>query len=191
MKFLPSSSRRLFAAVLLGVLAHVSLAHATVVVPLTRTELVQRADRVVRATVGAQRFMWNEDHTQILTLTTVQVRETWVGAPVSTLTVRQFGGAVDGLVSAIPGDGHLVPGQDVVLFLRQGTDVVYLTALAQSVYVVDSSRGAPTVARDMSDLSFAARDANNVVRLVAPVADAAETLAHLRADVVRLARGAR
>ncbi len=191
MKQVLSFPRSLFVAAVLMVLGQAALVHATVVVALSRAELTQRSARVVRATVGAQRSMWNEDHSQIITLTTLQVRETWRGAPATSLTLRQFGGEEDGIASTIPGDAHLSPGQDVVLFLRERNGAVFLTSLAQSAYLVDSSHGTPTVARDLSELSFATRDANQVLQLAEAASDANETLSHLRADVIRISGGAR
>ena len=180
-----------FAALLVAVLSHAAMVHATVVVALTRSELTLRSARVVRATIGAQQSMWNEDRSQIVTLTTLRVTETWRGAPTTTLTLRQFGGVVGDIHSAIPGDGRLSPGQDVVLFLRERNGFVFLTALAQSVYYIDSSQGTPRVSRSLNELSFAERGSDNVLRVdTREHSESSETLAALRADVTRIARGA-
>ena len=192
MKRIPKAAHWFLIALLVGVLSEVAVVRATVVVALSRSELTQRSTRVVRATVGAQQSMWNEDHSQIITLTNLHVTETWKGAPAATLTLRQFGGVVGDIHSAIPGDGRLSAGQDVVLFLRERNGVVFLTALAQSVYYVDASHGAPSVARNLHELSFATPDAHNVLRVTeSPAAEGSESLASLRAAILRLAGGAR
>jgi hypothetical protein len=169
-------------------------AHATVVVPLTRAELVQRADLIVRASVLSQRFGWNQAHTQIVTLTTLHVTQYLKGQGSSDLVLRQFGGQVDGMVSRVAGDAQLQPGQEVVVFLRASNEgVVFLTALAQSSYlVVHSPNTAPVVQRDLTDLTFAAHSGpNGVLVLSAPPVEPAETLTHLLADITSLVRGAR
>jgi hypothetical protein len=50
------------------------------------------------------------------------------------LVLRQFGGETEGLVERVPGDPRLADGEDVVVFLRNGPGVAFLTAMAQSVY---------------------------------------------------------
>ena len=180
----------LLATALSVVLAAFS-AVATVVVPLTRAQLVSRADLVVRATVGAQRFGWNEDHSQIITLTQLRVASYIKGAGPQELTVRQFGGRIDGLESRVAGDGELQPGQDVVLFLRQGAGVVYLTALAQSVYVIEQTGAAPAVVRrDLRDLTFAQQAQGQMVLREPPV-ETRESLDQFVRDVGAIVRGVR
>src|SRR5262245_25046872 len=114
-------------------------ARATVVLEQTRAQLVDRSDLVVRATVVSQRSAWNADHTQIVTLTRLRVAAYYKGTGLQELTLRQFGGTVDGISSTVPGDGRLTQGADTVLFLRRGDGVVFLTALAQAVYRVEHS----------------------------------------------------
>lgn len=167
-------------------------ARATVVVPITRAELVDRSDLVVRATVLDRRTSWNQDHTQVVSLTRLRVQSYLKGAGVQDLTLRQYGGAIDGFTMVVPGDATLRQGQDVVLFLRRGDGVVFLTALAMAAYYVVHSPGvAPTVWRDLHDLTFARQQGGRMVLSPAPVDDASETLDHLAAEVVALAAGAR
>ncbi len=179
-----------FAIAIATVVAGVS-ASATVVVPLTRARMVQESDLVVRALVLEQRFQWNEDHSQILTLTRLRVTEFYKGGGTRDLVLRQFGGRVEGLSSEVPGDGHLSQGQDVVLFLRSGLGVVYLTSLAQTLYTVTVSPGQPPVVhRDLTELAFAVNQNGRMV-VQPPPPDATETVDHLAADVRALAAGAR
>lgn len=167
-------------------------ADATVVVHVDRPQLVDMSDLVVRATVGNLASRWNEGHTQILTLTRLSVTQYLKGAGPAELVLRQFGGEVDGLVSRISGEAYLQPGQDVVLCLRRGDGVVYLTAMAQSVWFVSAQPAAalPTVQRDLSGLTFA-RVANGRVQVDESTrADAPETLQHLLVDLAALSRRA-
>lgn len=168
-----------------------SPANATVVVPLTRAQLVDRSDLVVRATVIDQWSTWNEDQSQIITLTRLRVLSYLRGSGPQELVLRQFGGTVDGLVSRVPGDAHLSQGQEWVLFLRRGERVVYLTALAQSAYLVRRSPGAPaTVHRDLQELTFASQQGGRMI-LTEPTPEPAETLEHLEHDVRTLSGGSR
>ncbi len=142
-------------AVALAVIAP-NEARATVVVPLSREELTAQSDLVVRATVVSRRSGWNDDHSQIVTWTRLRVTDYLKGSGATELVLRQFGGAVDGLESAVPGDARLSVGQHAVLFLRRGDGVVFLTALSQAAFFVTvGPDGAALVRRDLGGLTFA------------------------------------
>ena len=154
-----SGLRRCGAALALSLSLLVAVpAEATIVVPFSRAELVDHSDVVVRATVVDATSRWNETHSQIITLTRLHVTETLKGSNVTAdLVLRQIGGEVDGLVSHISGDPQLSPGQDAVFFLRSGDGVVYLTALAQSVFFVQTlATGGVVAQRNLTGLTFAA-----------------------------------
>lgn len=169
-------------------------AHATTAVMVDRAQLVEMSDLMVRATVVGVSYRWNEDHSQILTLTRLSVTQYIKGTGPVELTLRQFGGDVDGLVSRIPGEAYLNAGQNVVLSLRRGAGtVVYLTAMSQSVWYIDTTPNVslPTVHRDMSGLTLARMRAGRVEVIEHPQADAPETLQHLVTELSTLARGPR
>ena len=72
--------RRCSATLALGLaLSFASPAEATVAVQLSRAELVAQSDLVVRATVLGVTSRWNEDQSQIISLTTLRVSETVKG----------------------------------------------------------------------------------------------------------------
>ncbi len=147
--------RRLSALTVLALVALTSsLAYATVVVPLTLADQVQRADLVVRARVGSVRSAYVAERGTILSWTELEVTESLKGQAPVTLTLRQMGGTADGQTMLVPGDAHLAPGEEVILFLRRdrnGTNDVFLLALAQSAYVVRGQQAS----RDLSQLTFA------------------------------------
>jgi hypothetical protein len=147
--------RRLSALTVLALVALTSsLAYATVVVPLTLADQVQRADLVVRARVGSVRSAYVAERGTILSWTELEVMESLKGQAPVTLTLRQMGGTAEGQTMLVPGDAHLAPGQEVILFLRRdrnGTNDVFLLALAQSAYVVRGQQAS----RDLSQLTFA------------------------------------
>lgn len=186
--------RRCGATLALGLALSFALpAEATVAVQLSRAELVAQSDLVVRATVVGVTSRWNEDHSHIISLTTLRVSETLTGTVSEPeLVLRQLGGEVDGLVSRIAGNPVFTPGQEAVLFLRRGPGVVYLTGLAQAVFYVDPPVGGTTlVHRTLTGLTFARLSSGAPMRVYEPPAEPVESLQHLRADVRTLAGGAR
>ena len=115
-------------------------ASATTVVPMDVGAQQAESDLVVLAAVVDQHAFRAEDG-HIYTDTVLYVERTLVGGDVSgqELVVRQWGGNVDGTTHRIPGDGALVLGERVVAFLADRepeSGVIFLTALAQSVYHV-------------------------------------------------------
>jgi hypothetical protein len=165
-------------------------AQATVAVQVDRPQLVELSDLVVRATVLDATSRWNEDRTQIITLTRLAVTQYLKGGGPTELVVRQFGGEVDGLVSRVSGDARLEAGADVVLCLRRGAGVVYLTAMAQSVWYVNPqvSGAAPEVHRDLAGLTLARMQGGQVRVIEHPTADPRETLPQLLTSLAALGR---
>jgi len=165
-------------------------AEATVAVQVDRPQLVEMSDLVVRATVLGATSRWNEDRTQIITLTRLAVTQHLKGAGATELVVRQFGGEVDGLVSHVSGDARLEAGADVVLCLRRGAGVVYLTAMAQSVWYVNPqvSGATPEVHRDLAGLTLARMQGGQVRVIEHPTADPRETLPQLLTSLAALGR---
>jgi hypothetical protein len=118
-------------------------------VMLTRAQLVQQSDFVVRARAVEAFSAWSGDGSVILTRTRLQVQGFLKGKGPRDLWLEQYGGTVDDKSMDVPGDARIEPGQDLVLFLRKGDDgVVYLTALSQAAYHVQGDK----VARDMAGL---------------------------------------
>lgn len=184
-------------------------AEATVAVPLSRAEQVQLSDLVVRVTVLSHASGWNADHSHIVTLTRLRVHEVYKGpaSPGGELVLRQFGGEADGLVERVPGDPQLADGQDVVVFLRSGPGVMFLTAMAQSVYYVSApvtttGPNSPTatggvslpttslsVRRDLDGITFARPRPNGPMEIYEPTVEPPEALHRLRDTVRAFAAG--
>lgn len=147
--------RSLFAlAALVAVVTTTSLAHATVVVPVTLTEQVHGSDLVVRARVGAVESRFVPERGAIVSWTELAVTDVLKGQAPSSLVLRQLGGTADGQTMLVPGDAHLTSGDDVILFLRHdpsGSSDVLLYAMAQSAYYVNGQQAS----RDLSQLTFA------------------------------------
>lgn len=144
-----------------------SSAYATVVVPVSLADQVQRSELVVRATVVAQRSDWSPDHSTIYTWTTLRVTDRVKGNAPATLELRQMGGVAGGTHMAVPGDGHLAVGEDVVVLLHQRDANVFLFSLAQSVYHVDARTH--LARRDLHELSFATWESGQMSIKEAPI----------------------
>lgn len=144
----------LAAATLAVVVLTAGLAHATVVVPLSLEEQVIQSDLVVRARVGTSRSAFVPERGAILTWTELEVTDVLKGQAPSTLVLRQMGGTADGQTMYVPGDAHLVTGDDVVLVLRhdpEGSENVFLLSLAQSAWFVNGGQAQ----RDLTQLTYA------------------------------------
>lgn len=175
--------RTIWALALCAGLALASPVSATSAVLMPRVELVKKSDLVVHATIGDKESRWNEERTHIVSRTEIHVTSFLKGSGEKALLVEQLGGTVGDKTMVVSGDARLEKGQEVVLFLRQGEGVVFLTALSQAAYEVKEGK----VRRDMSGISLFRSVQGKLVpvhRLVEPK----ETFAQLKADVSRLAR---
>lgn len=95
-----------------------ALALATTVLPLTRAELAQRADTIVRARVLSRLVVRSERTGRILTRSRLAVLETFKGEPRVELELEQMGGSLGGATLVVPGDAALAGGEEAVLYLR-------------------------------------------------------------------------
>lgn len=166
-----------------------SLAHATVVVPLSLADQVHQSDLVVRAHVGGMHSAFVPERGAILTWTELTVTETLKGQAPATLVLRQMGGTADGQTMLVPGDAHLATGDDVILFLRRdpdGGENVFLFSLAQSAYFVNGQEAS----RDLSQLTYAVIGPSGT-QLRDPGHEAPVALDTLVAQIRSLAGGAR
>ena len=159
-------------------------ARATVMVELPRARLVEGADLIVEATVGAQHSAWNENHTQIITLSEIRVQRYLKGNGPNSLTVRQLGGTMDGRTMHIAGNGDLHAQDHVFLFLRRGPGVVYLSEMAQSLYTIDHGQ----VHRDISEVTFVELGEAKM-RTLPQVQERPETVTHFVNSVRGFVRG--
>ena len=158
------------------VLVPFATAQGASVIPQSTESLARQATHVVRAVVEDQREGYDERARHATIETRLSVEETLKGRAPSTILVRQLRG--------IPGDARFRAGEEVVVFLRVGTDAhqgaFFLLAMAQGKYeVTRTSGGATVVQRDLSELAFVSKDGT-----VTPApADAALELDELRSRV--------
>lgn len=100
------------------VLVAVSLASASVTVPLTTLELADASVAIVRGRVVAVDSAWDgAGGGAIYTYVVVRVRETLKGDVPKRITLKQLGGTVGNMTLAVDGQAEFTRGEEVVLFL--------------------------------------------------------------------------
>jgi len=116
-------------------------AGATTLVRLSLAQLTEASSQIVRARPVGQVSYWNAAHTQVVTLTTVEVEQAIKGQAPSTMAVEQPGGAVGHFREVVPGTVNFYPNTSYVLFLqpgrpRKGTAVshYFLVGMVQGAY---------------------------------------------------------
>lgn len=135
-------------ALCFGLLLVAAPGHGTIIIALDIEELVESADMVVRGHVELSESFW--DDRVIVTDTTVVVDECLAGLCDSRVVVRQAGGQVGNLTMEVAGLRSLVPGDEVVLFLRPNTATGHLMTVGQcqGILRVDGD----LLQRDLSDV---------------------------------------
>jgi hypothetical protein len=159
---------------------------ATSAVLLTQKQLVQKSELVVRAVAESAESRWNDEGTAIMTRTTLRVTGAFKGKAPAKVTLEQLGGTVGDRTMVIEGDAHIVPGDEVVAFLKRGqSEIVHLTALAQAAYFVKNGKAR----RDLAGLSLFRSQEGKLVPL-SPPKEEPVSIAQLAADVARAAKEA-
>ncbi|RME22012.1 MAG: hypothetical protein D6806_13645 [Deltaproteobacteria bacterium] len=101
----------------------VSMARATVLLPLQVEDMARLAPLVVIGEVNEVRCEWNEKHTKIYTTATITVKEVLKGRKaLSTVTVRTIGGRLDDVVAEPAGMPRFSVGERVAVFLEPRKD---------------------------------------------------------------------
>jgi hypothetical protein len=133
-------------------------AGATIVKRLGVADMARRADVVVMGRVLRQTATWNPERTRIYTLTELSVSEALKGTAAAgeTVTIRQLGGTLDGLVQTVPGNARFGVGEEVVVFLdRDETQPLhYVIGMAQGKFTVSQTATGLQATQDTSDLAF-------------------------------------
>ncbi len=111
-------------------------AAATTLVHLSLEQLSQASSDVVRGRAVSQESRWNDAHTQIVTLTTVEVEQTLKGSAGQTMVIEQPGGAVGNLRVRVAGTVNFRRGASYFLFVEPagGAGVHRVTGMAQGAY---------------------------------------------------------
>jgi hypothetical protein len=108
----------IFVTVLAAGMMALSRARASTLVSMSLDQLTQASSDIVQAHVVNQVSRWNDDHTQILTITTMAVSQVFKGKASSTVEIQQSGGTVGTTRVFVPGDITFQPQGEYVLFLE-------------------------------------------------------------------------
>ncbi|HEX3597259.1 MAG TPA: hypothetical protein VHU80_19255 [Polyangiaceae bacterium] len=115
-------------------------ANATLVLPVTLTELVSESQHAVVATPGAATSRWETigGRERIVTYTPLHIEYTLDGtSPASEVMVRTLGGRVGDIGQLVPGEAALRQGASSALFLEPVATAVFgVTAMAQGHYPI-------------------------------------------------------
>lgn len=107
--------------------------HASTILAQSIEEMSQQADAVALAEVLALEAVWQDG--AIVTNVTLRVLEVWAGHAPATLQLQHLGGTLDGMRTHVAGADHYEAGQEVVVFLEQGSTRWRSLALSWSVFL--------------------------------------------------------
>jgi hypothetical protein len=124
-------------AMMLGTLA------ATTIEPMSVERLAQESSLIVRGRAGESRVEWDEAGTLMYTYTRVAVAQTWKGAAVESVVVKQPGGSDGRYTQRVSGVRYFRAGEESVLFLKpSAADESYVVAgLMQGNFRVRQANG--------------------------------------------------
>jgi hypothetical protein len=113
---------RSVALVAIALLAAITAARATTVIPPTFDQLVARAQSVFVAEVIDVRAVWRDTRERrvIKTLVTFRVEDVWKGSASPTTQLEFLGGTIDDVTLQVHGVPQFRPGQRELLFVVDG-----------------------------------------------------------------------
>lgn len=160
-RLLPQTKRSATRVVWLSLIAtlltlglFVSSASATVMKYAGIDRLIEISDVIIHADVLEQKTYFDKEQNRVVTDTTFGVNRAFYGDVGEKVTIQQWGGEHNGQTHFIPGDAQFEIGEEVVVFLHEGKDVVALSALGQAKFSVEKTNEGKLVTRDLSDITF-------------------------------------
>ena len=111
---------------------------ATQIIKQPPQQLAKDAALIVDGTVSSVRSYWNEDHSRIITETTVSVAATHKGAGASSIRVVQPGGVVGNVRQTAHGALAWKKGEEVLLMLEPAVGGAYqVSGFSQGKFVIE------------------------------------------------------
>ena len=133
-----------------------NLANATTVQKFTVRELTKKSNQIVMAKVQDQSSRQDPVSKEIYTYITLSVLESVKGAQGEKfITIRQLGGSVGHIISAVPGMPTFKTGEDVVVFLSVKDQAGYpwVMGLQQGKYsIATDENGLKTVRNELDGI---------------------------------------
>jgi hypothetical protein len=130
-----------------------STASATVFLPASDRQLVDRSESVVVATVRDAASRVRSDG-YVVTDYRLDVEQTLKGAATGTITISEIGGVSGSRVTFISDSAAYAPGERVMVFLkRRGDGTYFTTSMAMGKFTYTrNARGEAVVTREVSEL---------------------------------------
>lgn len=139
-----------------------SLANATTVQKFSVRDLSKKSDSIVMAKVEDQSSRQDATSKEIYTYITLSVLESVKGAKgEKMITIRQLGGSVNNIISAVPGMPTFKPGEEVVVFLsvKDRDGYPWVVGLQQGKYsVVTDDNGFKQVRNELEGIRLLSPD---------------------------------
>jgi len=105
-------------------------------------DLVNRADMIVRGEITGSTAFYNKKFGMIYTRLTIDVKQTYMGRPVSKdITITLPGGTVNGRVQVVFGVPVIKPGEKAILFLQHSGTRIGIAGLGQGTFIINSALG--------------------------------------------------
>lgn len=172
-----------------AVLLAASVACATSALYVTDADQARLSTAVVVATVGAAKVA-KDPQWRIVTRTSIAVSEVLYGEAPSQVEIRQIGGSLDGVTVYVPGDARLEPGERCVLFLRKVDGRWFLTAMEQSMYLLQhDGRLGETMHRTLHGGLYRRGPDGRLAEHVEPAERPVRPLSAFRTEMAALAHG--
>lgn len=120
---------------------------ASTFLALDQSELVAQSDAVVQGTVISTQSFWDAKGIAVVTEAMIQVGDVVTGDAPAIVTVRTFGGEVQGFRVEAHGFPTFEKGQEVLLFLeRAADDTIRVAGHQQGLYRIRHNKSGVTVA---------------------------------------------
>lgn len=152
-------------------------AYSTTVVSLSVDKMTKEADLIVRGVVNSRTTQWNQAKTRIYTITKIDIQETYKGSIKAShsISIRQIGGEIDGLVQTIAGNAKFSAGEEVIVFLESHPTegIHFVMGMAQGKYSINRTRNPPAISRSINSLHRVnVRQIQPVLHIVTPTSPA-------------------
>ncbi|MBM2841742.1 MAG: hypothetical protein HW412_2270 [Bacteroidetes bacterium] len=119
---------------------------------LSLERMARESHTIVHGTVLSSYSQWEDKN--IYTYTTIRVTESLKGNRGSSITVKQLGGTVGEIGQEISGTPRLHQGEDVVLFLIQWKDALWIHSIVLGKFSVINEGNGPVAFNDLNNIGL-------------------------------------
>lgn len=146
---------------------------ATTLVEMSLEQMSEASTAIVRGRVVSQETLWNKQHTEIFTYTTLAVESVLKGQPGSAVVVEQLGGTIGHLAEHVSGTVHFRADVSYVLFLEPAgnTGRYLVVGMAEGAYRIyqDATTHQERVIRPLGNVFYGAPAGKKLTEGTAPL----------------------